>query len=285
MSKDLTWDKGSQEEAVSKFYAYGVENFGDFHGGYLNFGYWEEGNKDYLIAAERLIHKLGDLLKLDRDSALLDVACGMGGQDVYLARNFPLKSIVAFDLMAEHLSHAKRRIDHADLAGIIKTKQGTATNLTFNDSTFSHILCVEGIVHFNTRFDFFRECHRVLKPGGRVVFSDYALKKTPKNAFDRWLLKTVTNLWHIPVVNIDSPEVYQERLEQVGFQNVKIHCVGENVVPGYCKEQARSECINELSRIRGFFAGRIGHIIDIVLDWAYRFGLVEYIFVEGEKPE
>jgi SAM-dependent methyltransferase len=280
--QEKKWDKGSHEYKVNKFYSHGVENYGDFHGGYLNFGYWENEGEDYLVAAHRLIHKLAEMLNLDEQSDLLDVACGMGGQCIYIAQNFNVGTITGFDLVFEHLKWAKWRLDKTKLDNV-KFVQGTAVDMEFDNETFSHILCVEGIVHFKTREKFFEECHRVLKPNGRVVFSDYAIKKKPKNKFEDFLLKTTTDLWNIPRDNFSTPEEYKLNLESKGFKNVKVHCVGDNVIPGYCKEQAKKDCINELSRIRGFIAGRLGHIIDIVLDWTYKKGLCDYILVEADK--
>lgn len=283
MEGKIRWDESTHEHKVTKFYAHGVENFDDFHGGYLNFGLWENGNKDYLVAAETLVKRLGEMLKLNDESHLLDVACGMGGQDVVLASNFPLKKITAFDLMFEHLEHARKRIEKAGLMHKIETRQGTATKLPFSENTFTHILCIEGIVHFDTREKFFLECNRVLREGGRVVFSDYVAKKEPSNALETFILKLVTKVWNIPFENADTPERYKRKLEASGFRDVVVHCVGEKVIPGYCEEQNRPECIAELVRIRGFFAGRIGHVIDHILEWAYNKGLIDYVLVEANK--
>ncbi len=276
------WPKGSAEEKVTRFYAHGVENYGDFHGGYLNFGWWDDGQEDYLVAAETLVRKLAGMLRLAPESRLLDVACGMGGQDVLIAKEFPVGKITAFDLMAEHLVHVKRRVDASGTGDKIEMRQGTATALPFPDASYDRVLCIEGIVHFKTREKFFQECQRVLKPGGRVVFSDYAVRKEPRNAAERGILRLVTALWNIPYENADSPRQYKARLERNGFKNVVVHEVGERVIPGYCREQARPECIAELVRIRGWFAGRVGHVIDVVLDKAYRMGLVEYVLVEAD---
>lgn len=283
MNSKIIWAADSHESRVTKFYAHGVENFDDFHGGYLNFGLWENGNKDYLLAAETLVTKLGGMLHLNKESHLLDVACGMGGQDVVLAQNFPVGKITAFDLMYEHLDHANRRITKANLNDRIQTQQGTAIDLPFAENVFSHILCIEGIVHFDTREKFFRECHRVLKADGRVVFSDYVAKKVPSNRIETFILKLVAKVWNIPFENVDTAERYKAKLEKAGFKDVIFHCVGEKVIPGYCEEQNRKECIDELVRIRGFFAGRIGHVIDHILEWAYNKGLIDYVLVEANK--
>ncbi len=39
------------------------------------------------------------------------------------------------------------------------------------DEKFGFVSCVEGIEHLQDHFEFVRECHRVLKPGGRLVLS------------------------------------------------------------------------------------------------------------------
>jgi SAM-dependent methyltransferase len=39
------------------------------------------------------------------------------------------------------------------------------------DRKFSYVSCVEGIEHLQDHYQFVRECHRVLKPGGRLVLS------------------------------------------------------------------------------------------------------------------
>ena len=63
------------------------KKFGEFHGGYLNFGWWEKTDT-YLEAAETLVQIMAKTLGLNNQSKLLDVACGMGAQDVYIHRHF-----------------------------------------------------------------------------------------------------------------------------------------------------------------------------------------------------
>ena len=65
------WSAGAHERKVENLYSGGVENFADWHNGYLNFGLWENGNTDYIKAAENLVHRLGDILGLNETSKLL----------------------------------------------------------------------------------------------------------------------------------------------------------------------------------------------------------------------
>src|SRR6266542_826460 len=82
------WSASAHERKVENLYSGGIENYADWHNGYLNFGLWEEGIEDYIKAAENLVHRMGTLLGLNETSKLLDVAPGMGTQDVYLSEFF-----------------------------------------------------------------------------------------------------------------------------------------------------------------------------------------------------
>lgn len=277
------WDDAAHEKNVENFYGRGVEKYGDFHNGYLNFGLWENGIDDFVAAAENLIRRMGTLLGLDADSRLLDVACGMGTQDVYLARHFSPRQIDGLDVTWPHIAHGRRRAREAGLEDRLHFHHGTATAIPFADESYTHVLSVEGPVHFNTREAFMREAYRVLQPGGVVALSDYNLVRQPRNRFERFILETTLKLWQVPKENADSVESYRMKLERSGFTNVEIREVGADVIPGYYHEQRRPETIRELTKIRGFVAGRLGGIIDIVLYKAYRMGLIGYILVRAEK--
>ena len=106
-----TWGAGAHERKVENLYGGGVENYVDHHDGYLNFGLWEEGIADYVKAAENLVHRMGTILGLSGSSKLLDVAPGMGTQDIYLFKNFAPLSIDGLDVTWGHIEHGRRRPD------------------------------------------------------------------------------------------------------------------------------------------------------------------------------
>ena len=63
-----SWGTSAHERKVENLYAGGVENYIDWHNGYLNFGLWEDGISDYVKAAENLVHRMGKLLGLNEAS-------------------------------------------------------------------------------------------------------------------------------------------------------------------------------------------------------------------------
>ena len=278
-----TWGIDSHERAVEGFYGTGAENFGDFHGGYLNFGLWENGNDDYLRAAENLVLRIGTMLDLDGTSHVLDVAPGMGPQDVLLYRKFGGPRIDALDATWKHVEHGRRRVREHGIEDKVVFHHGSATALPFADETFSHVMSIEGAEHFNTRERFFDEAYRVLKPGGVMALSDYTLGRPLHSSLDRALIGLTCRVWKVPSVNVWTTGEYRERLAAHGFTRVEVREVGALVIPGYYREQRRKEVRAELARIRGFVGGRLAQAIDHILIWAHRRRLVEYILVRTEK--
>ncbi len=278
------WSKATHEHKVENFYGWGAEHYGNFHNGYLNFGLWDAGIENFVTAAENLVHRMGTLLGLDEQSRLLDVACGMGTQDVYLHRKFAPRSIDALDVTWTHIEHATARAREAGCADRVQFHHGTATKLPFSDNHFTHALSIEGTVHFDTRRQFLHEAFRVLEPGGVIGITDYSLKRTPRNAPEKFIIELVRRLWRVPKENVITSTEYVKHMEQAGFIEVDLKEIGALTIPGYYREQRRPETIAELAKIRGFVAGRLGGIIDIVLYRAFTMGLLEYVMVRAEKP-
>jgi microcystin synthetase protein McyJ len=283
-SQKRNWPGGSHEQKVESFYGWGVEGFGDFHGGYLNFGLWEEGIRDYLAAAENMVRRMGKMLGLDAQSRLLDVGCGMGSQDLYLLRAFGPRSIDGLDVTWPHVEHAKRRARAAGCEERVRFHHGTATSLPFADESFTHVLSIEAPEHFDTRDDFLREAYRVLAPGGVIALADYTLKRPPRNAVEKFVVEAARRLWKVPSANVITADAYLQRMERAGFAGATVEEVGRLTIPGYYREQRRPETIRELTRIRGVMAGRLGWVIDVAVLKAYEMGLMEYVFVRAEKP-
>ena len=277
------WSGSTHESRVENFYGWGVEKYGDFHNGYLNFGYWEDGIKDYLQAAENMVHSIASLAGVNKESNVLDVGCGMGTQDIYIYKNFSPKSIDCVDVTWPHVQHARRRAKESNCEDRVRFHHGTATQLPFPDNHFTNVMSIEAPEHFNTREKFMRESFRVLKPGGRIGLADYTLKRPPRNPLEKFVIESARWLWKVPPENADSKERYAEKMERSGFSDVKIKEVGAQTIPGYYFEATRPETVRELVKIRGFIAGRLGGIIDIAVYKAYQMGLLEYIFVEAKK--
>ena len=277
------WSASAHERKVENLYSGGVENFANWHNGYLNFGLWESGNTDYIKAAENLVQRMGNILGLNETSRLLDVAPGMGTQDIYLLKNFAPESIDGLDVTWKHIEHGRRRSREADAEDRVRFHHGTAIELPFPDGSFTHVLSIEGPEHFDTREKFLHEARRVLQPGGVIAMADFIVKNPPRNLIEKLVAEAARKLWQVPRANVYSGEVYHQKMQAAGFENIEIEEIGASVIPGYYFEQMRPETIRAISRIRGFALARLGLLLDIAVYRGFTMGLLEYVLVRGVR--
>ena len=277
------WSASAHERKVENLYSGGIENYADWHNGYLNFGLWEDGISDYIKAAENLVHRMGTILGLNETSKLLDVAPGMGTQDVYLSQNFSPRSIDGLDVTWGHIEHGRRRALEAHLDDRVHFHHGTAIELPFPDNSFTHVLSIEGPEHFDTREKFLHEAHRVLQPGGVIAMADFIVKNPPRNPLEKLVAEAARKLWQVPRANVYSGEVYKQKMQAAGFEKVELEEIGASVIPGYYFEQMRPETIRAISKIRGFALARLGLLLDIAVYRGFTMGLLEYVLVRGVR--
>ncbi len=275
------WSASAHERKVENLYSGGIENYADWHNGYLNFGLWEEGIEDYIKAAENLVHRMGTLLGLNETSKLLDVAPGMGTQDVYLSQNFSPISIDGLDVTWGHIEHGRRRASEANLEDRVRFHHGTAIELPFPDGSFTHVLSIEGPEHFDTREKFLHEARRVLQPGGVIAMADFIVKNPPRNPLEKLVAEAARKLWQVPRANVYPATVYKQKMQEVGFEDIEILEIGASVIPGYYFEQMRPETVRAISKIRGFALARLGLLLDVAVYRGFTMGLVEYVLVRG----
>jgi SAM-dependent methyltransferase len=278
-----TWKSSAHERKVENLYSGGVENFADWHNGYLNFGLWENGSADYITAAENLVHRMGSILGLNETSKLLDVAPGMGTQDIYLLNNFAPRSIDGLDVTWKHIEHGRRRSREAGAEERVRFHHGTAIELPFADSSFTHVLSIEGPEHFDTREKFLHEAKRVLQPGGVIAMADFIMKNQPRKLVEKLVAEAARKLWQVPRANVYSREVYHRKMQTAGFKEIEIEEIGASVIPGYYFEQMRPQTIKAISKIRGFALARLGLLLDIAVYRGFTMGLLEYVLVRGVR--
>jgi ubiquinone/menaquinone biosynthesis C-methylase UbiE len=101
---------------------------------------------------------------------VLDLASGTGEPAISLAAEVgPGGSVAALDINPELLEIAQGRARHRKL-GNISFYPGDAHRLPFADSSFDLVTCRFGVMFFDDVAQALRECHRVLRPGGRACF-------------------------------------------------------------------------------------------------------------------
>jgi ubiquinone/menaquinone biosynthesis C-methylase UbiE len=111
-------------------------------------------------------------LRLDKGRRLLDVACGAGGPARFVARASAC-SLVGVDNSEGAIATATRLAGEDGLEDRVTFQVAdAATRLPFGDSSFDGLLCIDAIVLLPGRRAVIQDWVRLLRPGGRIVFTD-----------------------------------------------------------------------------------------------------------------
>ena len=128
------------------------------------------GQTSWVTTAES--HEIPKLLQLSSSSSVLEIGCGSGGYAVHLAKHVGCQ-VVGLDINAEGVRNAKALAENDKLGARVKFEQCDASQrLPVEDNAFDAIYSNDVLCHVPRRSQVLSDLRRVIKPGGRLLFSD-----------------------------------------------------------------------------------------------------------------
>jgi arsenite methyltransferase len=110
-------------------------------------------------------------LELRRNLSILDLGCGTGFPLFELANaHGPTCQVTGVDVWTAALERARAKLQHQGLTNV-SIVEADAAALPFPNAQFDLIVCNLGLNNFADPPAVVAECYRVLKPGGRAVFT------------------------------------------------------------------------------------------------------------------
>ena len=117
-------------------------------------------------------NEIPQLLDLRLNSSVLELGCGSGGYALHLAEKVGCR-LIGLDINAPGVRNANQLALARGLASQARFEQcDVSKNLPFDDNTFDAVFSNDVLCHIPGRTEVLGEMFRILKPGGRMLFSD-----------------------------------------------------------------------------------------------------------------
>jgi SAM-dependent methyltransferase len=128
------------------------------------------GQESWRSASEQA--EIADILRLGPGVLVLDVACGAGGPSLAFVSRTGCR-LMGVDIAPQGVASASSEAAKRGLAhSAVFLLHDGAGRLPFDDASFDAVMCIDAIPHFPDRLLALVEWARLLRRGGRLIFTD-----------------------------------------------------------------------------------------------------------------
>lgn len=197
-------------------------------------GFVSTGGKD---TTENFVAKLN----LQEGEKVLDVGCGIGGGDFYMAKKHAV-TVHGLDLSSNMISIAMERqlkvLSQGDRsAAKVVFEISDVTERQFRANSFHVIYSRDTILHIEDKGSLFSSFYSWTKPGGRLLISDYCCGEEDRNLWSTTFTQYVKQRGY----QLHTVQEYGKLLEGAGYSDVEAIDVTDYLV---------ERCEDELKRIK-----------------------------------
>lgn len=168
--------------------------------------------------------------------AILELACGTGQVTRLLKEKFPNAKITATDINPDMISAAKKAMNGGEG---IEWKIMDAQEISSADNTYDVIVCQFGVMFFPDKAKSMLDAHRVLKPGGKYIFSSWdrienqRVAEITRDIVLSYFKDDPPTFFNVPF-SMYEPPLMEGLLKDAGFKDVSVknvHLEGRSANP------------------------------------------------------
>ncbi len=201
----------------------------------MHFGFYRRGinplDRESLLEQmnAEVLHRLQ--LNDSPSARVLDMGCGLGATLRSIARRHPSADLHGITLVPWQRERAQE-LNHAspDAAGI-RIGLGDYEHTAYPAESFDAVYAIESSCYAMgaNKPAFLRECHRLLRPGGRLVVADGFLGPGKLRGPQKAIFRKLCECWVIDTLGEICP--FTGELERVGFRDIVVERMQARVAP------------------------------------------------------
>jgi sarcosine/dimethylglycine N-methyltransferase len=239
-------DIAAERDAYRAYFDAGVsELMSRMWRGNLHIGLFEHDEEPLEDAQCRLKDRIGRAFALPRGASIVEAACGVGTTAIFLAEVYG-SLVHATNISEEQLREARARATRSGVAHMVTFATADYHDLPVGSASFDGWLCQEALLYAKDRSKVFSEAQRVVRPGGRLVFTDLTLSRDMAPADRETLARGIRApyLW--------SAGEYRHFIDDLGLR------VLDRTESTYCAELTFRAVAKNLAELEDEYVARLG---------------------------
>ncbi len=200
--------------AVAAHYDDLDEIYRELWGTSLHHGYWITGRETSEEAIDNLTRLVAQQATLKSGDRICDLGCGYGAAALVWRRDYGAR-VTGITVSKKQYDYARAT---ADGTGDLEFVLGDALENRLAADSFDAVIAVESSEHMPDKQKFFREAHRLLRPGGRCVVAAWLSRELPGKWESQRILQPICDEGRLP--SLASAAEYREMLARAGFHEM-----------------------------------------------------------------
>lgn len=182
----------------------------------IHIGLYDEADISIPEASHRTVALMSDTLtRLHAGSRVIDLGAGYGGSGRYLNKRFGC-NVTCLNLSERQNERNRSLNTKLDQADKIEIVHGSFEEIPEPDAQFDVVWSQDAFLHSGRRAQVLKEIHRVLRPGGELIFTDpMQADDCPPN-----VLQPVYD--RLELDSLGSIAWYRAELQKLGFKELSV---------------------------------------------------------------
>lgn len=233
--KDGSPGLSRQARAVAAHYDGGDYYLSGWHPRHLHFGLFELGEEplpldgpdagqlDRDLLDRAVVRMIGEVVgpaRIGAGDVVADAACGVGGTVLHLAGTIGCR-VIGLNVSEGQIGTARMLAGSDRLEHLVEFRFSDCSEaIRLPDSSVDVVVSIDGACHMADRGRFLKECARILRPGGRLVGSDWMATTTLTPKEYREHIQPICESWSM--VGLENPAGYVDKLQAAGLEGVGV---------------------------------------------------------------